>query len=114
MANKLPGAVGNAAGNGLEQRFVKYSRNHNAERAVGRGKSFAVDGLAKLSGDALQDPHFRVALPKAGPLQKLAGPQGQAWPQGIAHRPNATGCRRPQQGPQDSWEQVCVLVGVEV
>src|SRR5271157_936304 len=50
VADEFPGALGNAAGNRVEQSFVERSRDFNAQCAVGRGEAFPVHCAAKTAG----------------------------------------------------------------
>src|SRR5258708_34903541 len=104
MADELPSAFWNAAGDGIEQVFVECSRDDDAQGTVGGRESFAVYSLAKLAGEAAQDINLDVARPKTRSRQKLSGPQGQARPKRIAYRSNPARRCRAQQRTQNPGE----------
>jgi len=114
MANELPGAFGDAAGNRVEEVFVECSGDQDAERSVGSEEAFAIDGFAEFAGEATQDLNFGVAFPESGSGEKLAGFQGQARSEGIAHGADTASGGCSEQRPENGREQVRVLVGVDV
>src|SRR3977135_523361 len=73
MTNEFPCAFRNAAGNRMKQSFVEHSVDDDTQRAVGRGEAFAVNRLAKFSGEAAQNTYLGVARPQARARQKLVG-----------------------------------------
>lgn len=71
VANEFPCALGDAAGYGLEQRFVESASHFNAERAIGGGETLGIDRLAKLSRETVQYLNFSHAGPEIWAGQKL-------------------------------------------
>src|SRR5579863_1130498 len=114
MADKFPGAVGNAGCNRTKKILVEDSGYLHAQRPVRRGKTLLFDGRAESAGKALQHTHFGVAPPDTWPGQKVSRAQGTARPEGVTQGLHAAGCSRPQQGAQHAGKQVGVLVRVQM
>lgn len=114
MANELPGPVGDALGDRLEELFIQRSCDLNAERPVGRYESLSMDSPAKLSSKAAQNADLSEACPQIGPRQELAGAEWKSRAEWIPHRPHATIMCRSQQRPQDLRKNMSVFVRVYV
>jgi len=114
MADKFPCTLGNAAGDGMEQGFVKCSRHFNAQGTVGGEEALAVHSLAKLARKTVQNADFRPSRPEVWPRQKSAGAQREPWPKRVAHSAHAAGRRGAEQGLKNLWKKMSVLVRVKV
>ncbi len=128
MANEFPGALRNAAGDSMEQRFVERSGDENAECAVGSDESIAIYSLAKFPGEASQKTEFERREPKvpgapsgrstaaAGEVQRdyaereSRKPQPRAAEGGESSGTNeyvcACRCAKPRFPPPESCESV--------
>src|SRR5579864_665501 len=114
MADKFPGTLRDAAGNGLEQGFVESSGNHDAERPVRRDETFPIYGFAKLPGKAAQDAEFGIASPESRAGQKPRRSQRQTRSEGVAESANPAGSGCAEQRPQNLGKQMGVFVSVDV
>src|SRR5436309_10723121 len=101
MANEFPGALGNAAGNGVEESLIQHSGDDDPQCAVRSCEALLANRFAKCVCESAQDPDFNRACPKAGTTQKMTGAQRQTRPEWIAERTNPASRRRAQQRTQN-------------
>ena len=92
MANKLPCAFGNAAGDRVKQCLIERTRYHDAQCTVGGGEAFPIYRFVLLAGESTENANFDITRPKARTGEQVVGSQGQPGPKRIADGPNPTLC----------------------
>ena len=96
MANKLPCAFGNAAGDRVKQCLIESTRYHDAERTVRCSEPFSIDRFAELAGESAENANFDITRPKARAGEQVVGPQGSRGPKGLrmARTPHSAAARK--------------------